>query len=315
MLLSSVAEHLYWFGRYLERIENTARLVMVNDSRLLDSPPDCNPGWAPLLQITSRADTFHEHYDTANEQNVIHFLLMDNEHNPDSMLSSITMARENLRTTRAIFPNPIWEVINELHDFLKAEYAMAVTHNQRYPFLRKVIDYCHLVAGKIAATTNHDEIYEFLRIGCNLERADMTTRIIDVGVCNLLTQHKESTLPFEDIQWKSVLDSLAAWQMYRRSNRVQLDGSEVLNFLLNDKQFPRSVHYCLMQLEESLYSLGVKTIPRLSLKKTLGKIREIGNNKLSGESLHLFIDELQRGFNAIHKELDQCYFSSVYNAG
>ncbi len=269
----------------------------------------------PLLQITSRAETFFQHYASPEEQSVVYFLLMDDEHNPDAMLNSITLARENLRTTRAIFPNPIWEVINELHDYLEENYTMALTRKQRYPFLRKVIDCCHLLAGKLAATTNHDEIYEFLRIGRNLERADMTTRIIDVGVLNLLKRDPDSLQPFEDIQWKSVLDSLAAWQMYRRKIQVKIDGSEVLGFLLNDKQFPRSVNHCLMQLEESLYSLGVKAIPRRALMETRNTLREIHRNNIEGESLHEFIDDLQRGFNAVHEELNRSYFAGVKKIG
>jgi uncharacterized alpha-E superfamily protein len=308
VLLSSLAKNLYWFGRYIERVENTARVVMVNDSRLLDIPPQWNLGWEPLIQITSGTKAFYEHYDDANEHNVVYFLLMDIEHNPGAMLNSINLARENLRPTRALFPNPIWEVTNELHSYLKEHYDMALTHHQRYKFLRKVIDYCHLLAGKLAVTSNHDEIYEFLCIGCNLERADMTSRIVDIKAESLLKSDLGGSLPFEEIQWKSVLDSLAAWQMYRRRIHVQVSGVEVLRFLLQDKQFPRSINYSLAQLEQSLYALAVENSPRKALLETKRKLIDTRVDKLVDSQFHHFIDELQIGFNAIHQELSQRYF-------
>lgn len=108
MLLSSLAEHIYWFGRYIERTENTARLILVNDNLLLDLPVQGNPGWAPVIQITGSSDTFYEHHRDATERSVIRYLVADCKNNSGAMLNSIAQARENLRTCRAVFPKPVW---------------------------------------------------------------------------------------------------------------------------------------------------------------------------------------------------------------
>lgn len=311
MLLASLAECVYWFGRYMERTENTARMILVNDSLLLDIPPHCNPGWAPIIQITGSAEAYLRQYDNADERSVVRFLLMDAGNNPGSMLNSINRARDNLRTTRALFPGPIWEVVNDLHGYVKTQSSSALTRKRRYKFLRQVIDYCHTLAGKLAVTTSHDEIFEFVRMGYNLERADMTSRIIDVRADNLLNGSGDGLQPFEDIQWKSVLDSLAAWQTYRRCIHVQVSGVHILRFLLNDRQFPRAIDHCLGQLEQSLYALAVGDTPRKALQETRRKLREVRIEHLAGERLHKFIDDLQQGFGAIHDELAGRYFESL----
>lgn len=310
MLLSSLAECVYWFGRYIERAESTARMILVNDSLLLDIPAHCNPGWAPIVQITGSSSTFFRRYDSANERNVIRFLLVDRDDNPGALLNSIALARENLRTTRALFPKPVWEVVNDLHGYVKENYSSALTRKQRYRFLRKVIDACHLLTGKLAVTCSHDEIYEFVRMGLNLERADMTSRVIDVRTESLLEPRSEGLLPFDDIQWKSVLDSLAAWQMYRRCVHIQISGTEVLRFLLKNRQFPRAIDHCLVQLEQSLYTLAVNDTPRRALLETRRKLREVRIESIVGKHLHDFIDELQLGFNDIHAEISGHYFES-----
>ena len=164
MLLSSLAESVYWFGRYMERTENTARMILVNDSLLLDIPQHCNPGWAPIIQITGSAAAYFEQHDSADERNVVRFLLMDRGDNPGSMINSINLARENLRTTRALFPSPVWEVVNDLHSYVNEHSASALTRKRRYTFLRQVIDDCHTLAGKLAVSTSCDESCLVVRI-------------------------------------------------------------------------------------------------------------------------------------------------------
>ncbi len=310
MLLSSLAESVYWFGRYIERTENTARMILVNDSLLLDLPSHCSLGWTPIIKITGGRDAFLKHHDAADEHSAVRFLLMDCENNPGALLNSIDRARENLRTTRSLFPSPVWEAVNDLFAYVKDQHVSAMTRQRRYKFLRRVIDGCHLIAGKIALTTSHDDIYEFVRMGFNLERADMTSRVIDVRAGDLFQTSSDGLLPFEDIQWKSVLDSLAGWQMYRRYAHIRVSGVEVLRFLLKDRQFPRAVHHCLAQLEQSLYLLAVNDAPRGALLQTRRKLRDLRIENIMGEPLHRHIDELQQGFGTIHNELSQRYFES-----
>jgi uncharacterized alpha-E superfamily protein len=308
VLLSSLAECVYWFGRYIERTENTARMILVNDSLLLDVPPHCNPGWAPIIHISGSAPQFYRHYDDASEHNVVRYLVMDGDNNPGAMINSTASARENLRTARALFPKPLWEVVNDLHGYLKDNPSAVLSHKRRYRFLRNVIDACHLIAGKLAATMSHDDIYEFVRIGFNLERADMTSRVIDVRAENLLKTSGNGLQPFDDIQWKSVLDSLAAWQMYRRCVHVRISGGEVLRYLLKDGHFPRAIYHCLVQLEQSLYALAVTDTPRTALLEARRMVRHANIESIVSDGLHEFIDDLQLLFTAIHNELSRHYF-------
>lgn len=308
MLLSSLAEHIYWFGRYIERTETTARMILVNDSLLLDIPAQCDPGWAPVIQITGGSDMFYQHYEDASERNVIRYLISDCKNNPGAMRNSIEQARENLRTCRALFPKPVWEVINNLHGYVKENHSRALNRKQRYGFLRQVIDFCHLIAGKLAVSISHDDIYEFARMGFNLERADMTSRVIDVRAQGLLQVQDDELKPFEDIQWKSVLDSLAAWQMYRRCAHIRISGLEVLRFLLQDRHFPRSIGHCLFQLEQSMYALAVNEAPRKALLETQRQVRNANIREIAGDRLHDYIDQLQFQFMAIHDELSERYF-------
>ena len=214
MLLSSVAERVYWFARYVERVENTARMILVNNNLLLDMPRNSTLGWAPIVSITGRADKFYETHKEANERNVMRFLVMDSA-NPSCMLCSLSGARENLRTSRAIFPRAVWETLNDLDAYAKENKLSVLSRRGRYHFMQHVIDSCHLISGKLSASMSHDQIYEFVRLGRNIERADMTSRVIDVRAENLLPKHDEDLKPFDDIQWKSVLDSPVSYTHLR----------------------------------------------------------------------------------------------------
>jgi len=307
MLLSSVAERVYWFARYVERIENTARIILVNNNLLLDMPRNSTLGWAPIVSITGLADQFYEKYEDASERNVMRFLIMDAD-NQSCMMNSIAQARENLRTSRAIFPRAIWETLNDLHNYAKEHKGSVLTRRGRYTFLRHVIDSCHLISGKLSASMSHDQIYEFIRLGRNLERADMTTRVIDVRAENLLPKHDEELKPFDDIQWKSVLDSLAGYQMYRRYVHVRVRGVEVLRFLVRDYNFPRAINHCLSQMEQCMRKLPLNEAPQYALVRTQRLVRNADLEKTIKYNLNNFINELQLSFIELHAELSSTYF-------
>ncbi len=307
MLLSSVAERVYWFSRYIERIENTARMILVNNNLLLDMPRNSTLGWAPLVSITGKADVFYEKHKEANERNVMRFLVMEPE-NDSCMLCSLKYARENLRTSRAIFPRAVWETLNNLFNYAKDNKSAVLTRRDRYKFLSHVIDSCHLISGKLSASMSHDQIYEFVRMGRNLERADMTSRVIDVRAENLLPKHDEDLKPFDDIQWKSVLDSLAGYQMYRRYVHVRVRGVEVLRYLLQDEYFPRAINHSLAQVEQCLRNLPLNEAPQYALVKAQRMVRNAKIEKIVHDNLNDYINKLQLAFIAINAELTSTYF-------
>lgn len=308
MLLSSVAERVYWLGRYVERAEDTARMILVNTNLLLDLPRSCDVGWFPLVAITGNAESFRRAYQEASERNVIRFLVTDSTNNASCILASISNARETLRTSRAIFPKPVWEVLNDLHIHVKEHGGSALNRKGRYAFMRHIIDCCHLIQGKLWASMSYDEVFEFVRMGLNLERADMTSRIIDVRSDTLLAKRDGILQPFDDIRWKSVLDSLAAYHTYRRYVHVRVAGPEVLRYLLQDRYFPRSIHFCLAQLEQSLDMLAASAAPRFAVMKARRKVRNTDVLNLIDGDLHGYLDRLQLDFMEINDALHSAYF-------
>jgi uncharacterized alpha-E superfamily protein len=297
-------------SRYVERAENTARTILVNHNLLLDMPRTMELGWAPLVAIMGCKDAFYEHFAEASERNVIRYLVSD-PRNPNCLVSSLAQARENLRTTRAIVPRSAWETLNDVYAYASENKASATTRRGRYAYLRHIIDYCHMLAGKLSGTMSHDQTYDFLRMGRNMERADMTTRVIDVRGSNLLPSHSEELKPFDDIQWKSVLDSLAAYQMYRRQVHVRVFGRAVLRFLLQDRVFPRAVQYAFGEVEHCLRSLPGNESALRVLGRAQRMVRQVDVPGIVHAGLTDFINELQLVHSELHDQLRASFFEAV----
>jgi uncharacterized alpha-E superfamily protein len=310
MLLSSVAERVYWMSRYIERAENTARIILVNHNLLLDMPRTMELGWEPLVSIMGSREAFYENHSEASERNVIRYLVSD-PHNPNCLVACLAQARENLRTTRAIVPRSAWETLNDTYAYASESKAAATARRGRYAYLRHIIDCCHMLAGKLSGTMSHDQTYDFLRMGRNMERADMTTRVIDVRGSNLLPSHSEDLKPFDDIQWKSVLDSLAAYQMYRRQVHVRVFGTAVLRFLLQDAVFPRAVQYTLSEVAHCLRSLPGNESALRVLGRAQRLVQRVDVSAIVHAGLTDFINELQLVHSELHDQLRTCFFEAV----
>ena len=306
-MLSRVAEHIYWMARYIERAENTARIINVNTNLVLDLPKRIHLGWKPIIEITGSSEAFHQLYTDFDERNVIRFLATETN-NPSSILQSLYMARENARTVRDIIPREAWEQINKLYLSAKAEAQAVLTHRNRYDYLHHIILGAQTITGLLAGTMTHDEAYEFLRLGRNLERGDMTTRIIDVRSASLLPEVSEDLSPFENIQWMGVLKSLTAYQMYRRSMRIRVRRPDVLKFLLQERQFPRALYHTLCEVESCIRNLPHGEKPLQLLEKLQRKVIRIQPEKINQDELHSFIDAIQLGLGKLHLRISECYF-------
>ena len=274
---------------------------------LLDLPKKIRLGWEPILDITSRRDYFYDLYEEADERSVIRFMVSDTR-NPDSILSSLNLARENTRTIRDIIPREAWEQVNSLHLNTKSNARSVMTQRHRYDYLRSVILGVQTISGMLAGTMTHDEGYDFLRMGRNLERADMTTRIIDVRSASLLPDMPEDLTPFENLQWVSVLKSLTAYQMYRREMRQRIRRADVLKFLLQQENFPRSFYHTLCQVSDCLNSLPRNEKALQILTKLQKKLLQARLQEFDQQKLHAFIDELQLGVIKINDSISKNYF-------
>lgn len=305
-MLSRVAERVYWTARYLERAENTARLVGVYANLLLDLPKGYTVGWHTLIGITGSEQPFGEHHEQADERNVVRFLLTDPA-NPSSVLSALAGARENVRTTRDLFPAEVWEAVNELHLFARHHAQGGINRNQRHEYLSHIVDGCQQLTGQLAGTMSHDDAYDFVRLGRDLERADMTTRILDVGVATLQEQD-DTAAPLLSTLWINVLRSLSAYQMYRRHVRASVNGRDVATFLLRDAQFPRAVRYCVDELETALARLPRGETPLRAIARISRLLTETDPKAIDREQLHHFIDDLQLELGQLHAAIAQTWF-------
>ena len=306
-MLSRVAQNLYWLGRYLERADNTARVVRVNANLLLDLPRRIAPGWQPLIEITGADELFRRHYPDYEERHVVRFLLADRT-NPSSILSTLRWARENARTIRDIVPREAWEQINELHLFAEDNVQQGLLKRSRYAYLKRLLRSTHALFGTLASTMTHDAGYDFLRIGRRIERGDMTTRIIDARSASLLPTETSGLRPFENIQWMSVLKSLSAYQMYRRQIQLGVRREDVLRFLFQNDRFPRAVYSCISATAASLSRLPHHPGPMRALERLQQRVQTTEVADLSQSALHDFIDRLQIGLADVHEAIAEAFF-------
>ena len=307
MMLSRVAENLYWMARYLERAEATARLVTTSTHLALDLPRNFPIGWEPLIAILGSREEFYERNEKAEEYEVMRFLISD-DHHSGSIVSSLRAARQNARVTRDIVSQDTWEQVNELYYFATARLPSAASRSARFELLRHVIRGCQQIMGSINGSMSRDEAFYFLRLGRALEQADMTTRIVDVRALTLLPHKTDDSATYAQIAWMSVLKSLSAYQMYRRHVQARVTGPAVLRFLLRDRHFPQSVAYCLNLVEECLERLPSPEKPLETVYSVRALALDSDVDTEHAITLHHFIDDLQKGFDRIHASIQDNYF-------
>ena len=304
-MLSRVAEKMYWFGRYVERIENTARLISVNTNLVLDLSK-VKFIWGHLINIIGYEDRFHARFSIEDEKNVIKFLLDDES---CSIMSSVRMARENARTAREIMPNEAWEKINKLYLYLDKNLEKGIKRDGRHQLLQDITEICQELTGYLAGCMSLNEAYNFMKIGADLERADMTTRILDVRCLNLLNPEHPEIREYETILWMNVLQSLTAYQMSRQHVDDRINGEDDAEFLLKDDKFPRAVAHCLSDVSESFKLLPNFKDPLRSVTRTQRRIKRSNVNELlTNADLHEFIDLIQADLANIHGQLTKAWF-------
>src|SRR5262245_36536362 len=304
--LSKTAERIYWLGRYLERAECTARLVNVNTTLLIDLPRGLSLGWRPLVDITGSVDVFDELYDDSNERNVVRFLMAD-PRNTGSLLSSLQFARENARTIREIMPRVSFEYINELYLTTKQALTGAMSRARRGDMLADVMRRTQQIDGFLSGSMLHDANWCFLRLGHFLERADMTSRIVDVRTTTALTT-PELLEPYRQVQWRSILRSLHALQSYQISVQEPLQQNLALDFLLHNEDLPRSLRYCIEGIRRSLRRLPRNAKPLARCNVIVRRLAEIDAKWLSDAALHEFIDDWQLMLAELHDLIGDTYF-------
>ncbi len=307
MLLSRVAEHLYWAGRYLERAEATARFVRTHTELYLDLPRHAGLGWAPLLAVTGTHEVFADHHEHVLEDDVVSFLLSDTVHQ-GSVVASIEQARANLRVTRGFLPRRSWEGLNEMSRWARATADRGTLRSARLMWTEEVIRRCHMLMGSIAATMTRDHAYAFLEIGKLVERADMTTRVLDVQAGILMDREEDTLGPFADLTWMSMLRSLGGEQMFRRQLGGMVSDAAAVRFMLRDSMFPRSIEHCLIEVSRWILELPHQDVPMAGCAEVQRLLEGFTFDDLSSRTLHRFVDDAQIALDDLHGRVASTYF-------
>lgn len=309
-MLSRVAERLYWLGRYVERAENTARLIAVNNNLMLDLPRSADAIWESLLDILATGADFRARYSNVSERNVIRWVVAEPA-NPSSLVSSLRAARENARTVREILPSESWELVNDLYWSAQEQAEAATARKSRQSWLDQVVLRSQQFAGMLQNTMSHREPFNFIVLGATLERMDMTSRILDVAAASTVRRVGTELAAYENILWMNVLMSLSAYQMYRQQVRERVNGPDVVRFLLHDNAFPHALAFCVDALEHALGQLPRNRDPLKGNRRVLQKLSRANPESLLGDGLHRFIDELQVEFGRLHEQIVGTWFAAA----
>src|SRR6266581_9314991 len=312
-MLSRVADSIYWMSRYVERAENVARFIEVNLQLMLDASSGEGQQWEPLVNTTGDHEAFTKRHGQATQQNVIHFLSFDAE-NPNSIFSCVRAARENARTIREIISSEMWLQLNKFYLMVTAAAKDSSAQANPHEFFTEVKNANHLFNGLAAATMTHGEPWHFFHMGQMLERADKTSRILDVKYFILLRSVQDVGTPFDDIQWAAVLRSASAFEMYRkRHGRISPKG--VVEFLLLDREFPRAVHFCLLAARDSLHAISGTPLgtfrhpPEKLLGQLCSDLSFAGVDEIISSGLHEYLDEFQTNLNRLGAGIHETFFA------
>lgn len=311
-MLSRTAETIYWMHRYMERAENIARFIEVNINLNLDLSIPLGDQWLPLVQVTGDYELFIERYPEPTQENVIEFLTFDRTY-PNSLLSCLYHARENARSVRPTISSNMWEQINALYLMARNTHkGLALEMPQAFFARIKAANQSFI--GITDTTMSHGEAWHFGRLASFLERADKTSRILDVKYFILLPSALDVGTPFDNIQWGALLSSASAFEMYRK-RFGPIDHLDVVEFLVLDNEFPRAIHFCLNAAMESLHRISGSPDGAFGnpAEKVLGRLATnlayTTTADIFSTGLHEFIDELQTGLNEVDKAIYQTYFA------
>lgn len=309
-MLSRNAERIYWLGRYVERTEDTARLLNAFSHVMMDLPDSGKLGWDVLLKIMASESLFYEHYEEANETNVVKFLLADVE-NPSSIRSAVRAARDNARTLRDRLPLEIWEMLNDLNLSIKKGVEDASRQRNRFQFLTDTITKCQCFDGMVCSSLSRNQSYDFLRMGVFMERADMTTRTLDIAA-DILLQRSEKDGVFDIHIWMEILKAQNAVMMYRMKHGPRSSPKVVLRFLIGEEIFPRSIKHCVESMQSAVMDLPRNQLFTKNISLLSDNLDEfIEQKQFEPEGLRTFFDETQQGLNELHSNIATTWFLSA----
>ena len=307
-LLSRVADSVYWIARYIERAENVARFIGVNLNLQLDLPLAPAQQWQPLIDTSGDAALFKDRFGSATQAKVIEYLAYDLD-NPNSIASCLRFARENARSVRETISSEMWAQVNGMYLQIQTQRSLPEPERMLDVF-REIRMGCHLFQGVTDSTMTHNEAWHFMRMGRKLERADKTSRLLDVKYFMLLPSVTDVGTPYDDIHWSAVLKSVSGFEMYRKKYG-RITPADVVEFLVMDPEFPRAVRFCIKSASDSLHAITRTPSGafRYRSEQLMGQLRAeldfASVESVIRGGLHEYLDGLQLKMN----EIDQCLAS------
>jgi len=261
-VIARVADHCFWFGRYIERVDSMTRVLHVTLHLSLDAELSGRDCWQPVLVVSGEKQRFsalHGEEAMGDRERVQTYLALD-ERNPVSILSTIAAARENARSIREAISLEVWETINELYLWSRSDAAQEEYETNRYGFYRRVRHSIELCRGFLQTTLLHDDPLAFIELGIMLERAGQTARIVDVHHQVLRVDGSRLEVVVDTGIWLAILRSCSGWEPYMKRHRGRVTGPSVAAFLMLEPAFPRSVRHAVSAARHRLRSLCPPTI-------------------------------------------------------
>ncbi len=315
-MLSRVADSIFWMSRYIERADNVARFIDVNQKLTLGFQRTMNTQWEPLILTTGDNDLFKKLYgEKYTQENVVQFLTLDSR-NPNSIISCLDAARENARCIRDNLSMAIWQALNKFYLMIHAYPRDSYTYANPQKLLDIVKDRSQLIEGAAELTLSHGEAYNISRLGRLIERADKTSRILDVKYYILLPRVQDVGGNLDIVQWAALLNSTSALQMYRRAHG-RIEPKKVVSFLVLDRFFPRAMHYCLVHADIALRFLSGAPPYVFSnpAEQLLGRMKTnmdyISVDDIVNNGLHEYIDSFQCQLNELGVNIHDAFFGNT----
>jgi len=314
-MLSRIARGMYELGRRVESAENVTRILDVNHrmSLELDYFLDLDV-WSPMLAITDSRELFDSLYDDVTETNVYDFLLLS-EDNPNSVLVNLRQAREYARTMRERISEEMWEHLNRMHLEMQAMELKEMLRKGSYYFNQRIQAFCNAFHGFADNTMVHGEAWQFLRLGRNMERAAMTGRILAIKYHILLPDSDEVGRPLDLHQWQALLRSVSGYEAYRRLYRARIAPAQVVNLMLFDPRFPRSLRFCIEQTKACLRGIGAHTDAQRDLLELvanfLEELEEDSGSRVLQEGLKHNMEHIDMRCKQIQLQLFESYLDPM----
>ena len=310
MMLGSTAGGLFWMFRYLERSENTARLLEAGLRIALTRSADASEEWASVLTTASARESYQEVHDTFDGPTAVDFLLRD-ERNPSSVLSVIGAARRNARSVRTALTREVWEATNEAWITLTDALAEPVNTRDLPRVLGLVRQESAIVRGALHGTMMRNEIYDFARLGTFIERADNTARILDVKYYVLLPSALHVGSRLDNVQWETILRSVSAQRAYRWQHPGEINPTGIADFLILDRRMPRSLAFCFMKIDDNLGYLATDYGEELPCHDMAAKLRASVSGRsitsIFDEGLHEFLQQRIADTNDLASRIERDY--------